>query len=138
LLAGLRRQILGAAHEARCDLERLDTLRLECLKVEDARQLVEQVAMRQQVATNEETRDLLVQQFEGSPLFLTSFLRAAREKNAKLISYLDCERLYVDELLGGHVHRHFAGLLDEVSAAADARKALIRILWEASNEDVQI
>ncbi len=138
LLAGLRRQILGAAYEARCDLERLDTLRLECLKVEDARQLVEQVAMRQQVATNEETQDLLVQQFEGSPLFLTSFLRAAREKNAKLTSYLDCERLYVDELLGGHVHRHFADLLDEVSAAPDARKALIRILWEASNEDVQI
>src|SRR6267142_118799 len=62
VLAGLRRQILGAAHEARCDLGRLDTLRLERLKVEDARQLVEQVAMLQQVATSEETRDLLVQQ----------------------------------------------------------------------------
>ena len=138
VLAGLRRQILDAAHEARCDLESLDTLRLEQLRVEDARQLVEQVALRLQVATTEETRDLLVQQFAGSPFFLTAFLRAAREKNAKLTSYLDCERLYVDELLGGYIHRHFADLLDEISDAADARKALIRILWEASVSDVQI
>ena len=137
VLAGLRRQILDAAYDARCDLERLDTLRLEQLRVEDARQLVEQVALRKQVATTEETRELLVQQFAGSPVFLTTFLQAAREKNARLTSYLDCERLYVDELLGGHIHRHFADLLDEISAA-DARKALIRILWEASVGDVQV
>jgi serine/threonine-protein kinase RsbW len=116
----------------------LDTLRFDQLNVEDARKLVEHVASRQHVAINEESRDLLVQQFAGSPLFITTFLQAARERNAKLTSYLECERLYVDELLGGHIQHHFAELLEEVSADAETRLALIHLLGEAAagNEPV--
>ena len=136
-LAGLRRQILNAAYDAQCNFEMLDTLRLEQLDPKDGRKLVENVARRQQVITTEETRELLVQQFAGSPFFITRFLQAAREKNAALTSYLDCERLYVDELLGGHIHRHFAVLLEEVSSEADTRHALTRLLWEASAGEEQ-
>jgi hypothetical protein len=72
-----------------------------------------------------------VQQFAGSPFFINIFLQAAREKHVSLISYLDCERLYVDELFGGHIHRHFADLLEEISSRLDTRHLLIRLLWEA-------
>src|SRR6185369_13040332 len=65
VLAGLRRQILEAAHDAKCDFEFLDTLRLEQLDTNDATKLVEHVAQRQQVTTSEIARDLLVQQFAG-------------------------------------------------------------------------
>ena len=136
-LAGLRRQILKAAHDAQCNFEMLDTLRLEQLDREEGRKLVEFVARRQQVITTEETRELLVQQFAGSPFFISSFLQAAREKNAALTSYLDCERLYVDELLGGHIYRHFADLLEEVSSDADTRNGLTRLLWEAAAGEEQ-
>src|SRR5215204_3254820 len=98
VLAGLRRQVLEAAHDAKCNFELLDTLRLEQLDTEDAARLVEFVARRQQVATSEGARDLLVQQFAGSPFFISIYLQAAREKHTTLISYLDCERLYVGEL----------------------------------------
>src|SRR5688572_14571737 len=132
VLAGLRRQILAAAHEAKCNFELLDTLRLRQLDVKQAAVLVQHVARRQHVTTSEAARDLLVQQFGGSPLFISTFLQAAREKNASLISYLDCERLYVDELLGGHLHRHFAELLEEIAPRLDTRQLLIRLLWEAA------
>src|ERR1041385_1206474 len=132
VLAGLRRQVLEAAHDAKCDFELLDTLRLEQLDTTEAARLVEHVARRQQVATSEVARDLLVQQFAGSPFFINIFLQAAREKHASLVSYLDCERLYVDELFGGHIHRHFADLLEEVSPRIDTRHLLIRLLWEAA------
>lgn len=132
VLAGLRRQILEAAHEAKCNFELLDILRLRQLDAEEAAMLVEHVARRQHVAISEAARDLLVQQFGGNPFFINIFLQAAREKNASLISYLDCERLYVDELLGGHLHRHFAELLDEISPRLDTRQFLIRLLWEAA------
>ena len=131
VLAGLRRQILQAAYNAKLDSETIDLLRLEQLSVEEARLLVEHLARRQQVATTEEARDLLVQQFGRSPLFITIFLHAAREKNTALASYLDCERLYIDELLGGRLQNHFADLMEEIAPAADTRLALIRLLWEA-------
>ena len=131
VLAGLRRQILNAAHDAQTNREVVDTLHLKQLDAEEGRKLVEYVARRYHVTTTEETRELLVQQFAGSPLFITNFLQAARERNAALTSYLDCERLYVDELLGGYLHRHFANLLEEVSPEAETRHALIRLLCEA-------
>jgi serine/threonine-protein kinase RsbW len=132
VLAGLRRQIVEAAHEAKCNFELLDMLHLEQLDANEAALLVEHVAKRQQVATSEAARDLLVQQFAGSPFFISSFLQAARERHASLLTYLDCERLYVDELFGGHIHRHFADLLEDVSPRLDTRHLLLRLLWEAA------
>src|SRR6185312_15861231 len=69
VLAGLRRQILEAAHDAECNLEQLDQ--------SEAAKLVEHVARRQQVTTSEAARDLIVQQFAGSPFFINIFLQAA-------------------------------------------------------------
>ena len=132
VLAGLRRQILEAAHDAKCDFELLDMLRLEQLDANDAALLIENVAKRQQVATSEAARDLLVQQFAGSPFFISIFLQAARAKRTQLLTYLDVERLYVDELFGGHIHRHFAELLEDISPRLDTRHLLIRLLWEAA------
>ena len=138
VLAGLRRQILEAAHDAECNFERLDVLRLEKLDPAEAAKLVEHVARRQQVATSEAARDLIVQQFAGSPFFINIFLQAAREKRVALLSYLDCERLYVDELFGGHIHRHFADLIEEISPRLDTRHLLIRLLWEAAAGEEQV
>ena len=69
--------------------------------------------------------------------FISIFLQAAREKHTPLLSYLDCERLYVDELFGGHIHRHFADLLEEISPRLDTRHLLIRLLWEAAAGEEQ-
>jgi len=132
VLAGLRRQILAAAHEAKCNFELLDILRLQQLDAEEAALLVEHVARRQHVSISEAARDLMVQQFAGNPFFISIFLQAAREKNVSLTSYLDCERLYVDEILGGHLHRHFTELLEEIAPRLDTRHLLVRVLWEAA------
>jgi anti-sigma regulatory factor (Ser/Thr protein kinase) len=131
-MAGLRRQVLDAAHRASCDFESLDILRLGKLGEDDARRLVEHVAIRQRVVINEQTRDLLVQQFDSSPFFISALLQAAREKNAVLDTYLDCEKLYVDELMGGRIHRYFASLLEEVAPQPEIRRDLVRILCEAA------
>ena len=138
VLAGLRRQIIEAAHDAECNFETLDLLRLKRLNATEAAQLVHQVAQRQQVVASDAARDLLVQQFAGSPFFINTFLQAAREKRVALNSYLDCERLYVDELFGGHLHRHFADLLEEISPRLESRHLLIRLLWEAAAGEDQI
>jgi len=137
--AGLRRQILNSALAANSDFESLDIIRLDRLKVDEARLLVEHVAHRQQVTTTEGTRDLLVQQFECSPLFITVFLQAARDKNVSLTTYLNCEQLYAEELMGGRLHSYFASVLEDIAPSTETRRGLIAILCEAIvNEDRRV
>ena len=135
VLAGLRRQVLDLAHSAGCNFDSIDTVRLEKLAEEDGRRLVEQVARRQHVEINEEIRDLLAQQFDCSPFFITALLQAARERNLSLTTYLDCEQLYVDDLMGGHLNRHFTSLLEEIAPEPQTRRSLIRLLCDAAVGD---
>ena len=131
-VAGLRRQLLDAVHGIQRDFDAMDIIRLGKLSDEDGRSLVERVAQRQQVRLSEEARDLLVQQFQCSPFFVTAFLQAAREHNASLNSYLACEQLYVDELMGGRINRYFSSLLAEIAFEPETRRALVRMLYESA------
>ncbi|HVQ39583.1 MAG TPA: hypothetical protein VMS31_18740, partial [Pyrinomonadaceae bacterium] len=130
-LAGLRREILDAVERAGGNTDSLDVMRLEGLDAAEARELVASVARRQQVKVSDETQDLLVQQLEGSPFFISSMLQAAREKHLSLDSYLSCERLYVDEILGGRLNRYFTSFLDRLAPALETRRALVRLLCES-------
>ena len=130
-LAGLRREILDAVSRAAITSDSLEAMRLEPLKEDDARSLVSAAARRHQVGLNDETRDLLVQQLEGSPFFITAMLQAARERNLMLDSYLACERLYVDELMGGRLNRYFNTVLEHLAPEAETRTAVVRLLCEA-------
>ena len=131
-LAGLRRQILGIVHDASGDFENLKIIHLERLTNADARALVQHVARRQSVALNDQTADLIVQQFQGSPLFITSLMQSAREKNIPLTSFVNCQQLYVDEILGGRIFRHFNGVLEEIAPLLLKRRALVRLLYESA------
>ena len=130
-LAGLRREILDAVERAGGNTDSLDVMRLERLEGDQARDLVMSASRRQAVAINDETRDLLVQQLEGSPFFITSMLLAAREKHLSLDSYLSCERLYVDEVLGGRLNRYFTLVLERVEPEPETRASLVRLLCES-------
>ena len=130
-LAGLRRQIVNAVECAGGITNRFTTLHLEQLKNDDARALVGSAARRLGVPINEETTDLLVQQLEGSPFFITALLQSAADKQATLDTYLSCERLYVDELLGGRLHRYFTSVLERIAPQPDLRRAVVRLLCEA-------
>ncbi len=58
-------------------------------------------------------------------------LEAAREQHLALDSYLACERLYVDELMGGRLNRFFSTVLEHVAPDAETRGAVVRFLCEA-------
>jgi serine/threonine-protein kinase RsbW len=130
-LAGLRREILNAIDCAGGASDSLEVMRLEPLGEDDARNLVTSAAQRLQIATNDETRDLLVQQLEGSPYFIMALLQAAREKNLNLDSYLAVERLYVDELMGGRLNRYFLSVLEHIAPEPETRASVVRLLCEA-------
>jgi serine/threonine-protein kinase RsbW len=135
VLAGLRRHLLDAVHGARNGADSAGALRLESLPDEDARAMVERLARREEVTVNDQTRDLIVQQTGGSPFFIAAIVRAARERGVALTSFRNCQQLYVDELLGGRLHRHFGSVLEEVAPAAALRRSLVRVLYEAAQSE---
>ncbi|MGZ5435524.1 MAG: ATP-binding protein [Pyrinomonadaceae bacterium] len=131
-MAGLRRQMPNAIHAAGADLDADEIIRLDYLAEDDAHMLLDALTRSVGVESNEQTRDLIVQQVHGSPFFLAALAQAARERRVSLTSFLECQRLYVDELLGGRIHRHFAGLLNQVAPQAQTRRTLVRVLYESA------
>jgi len=130
--AVLRRQMVGLLRGLDDGQEAAETIHLESLNDDDARRMVDVVARRYEVETNEPTRDLIVQQLNASPFFINQLFKAAREAKTSLTSFLNCQRLYVDELMGGRINRHFACILHEVAPQAQTRKTLLRVLYESA------
>jgi serine/threonine-protein kinase RsbW len=137
VLAGLRRQVLDLVHNTLGDFDGLERLHLDRLDDDEAGRLVEYVARREQVEMNDATRDLIVQQLDGSPLFINALVEAAREKKRPLNSFRNCQRLYVEEVMGGRIHRHFSALLDEIAPTSEIRRSLLRLLYETSASDTR-
>jgi serine/threonine-protein kinase RsbW len=136
-LAGLRRQILDVVHGGGDDYHSGEVINVAELSDDDARRLVASIARRQQVESNEETRDLIVQQLGASPFFINAVLQAARDRETPLTSFLNCQRLYVDELMGGRIHRHFQSILDQVAPQAQTRRTLLRVLHESASSETR-
>jgi len=129
---GLRRQIVSLLRGVEDGQEAAETFHLKSLGDDDARRMVDVVARRYEVETNEPTRDLIVQQLNASPFFINQLFKAAREAKTSLTNFLNCQRLYVDELMGGRINRHFARILHEVAPQAQNRKTLLRVLYESA------
>lgn len=130
-IAGLRRHILNLVHSAAAALDTPETINLEKLSDEDAHALLDKLTRRFEVESNEQTRDLIVQQVNGSPFFMTALVQAARETRTPLTSFLSCQRLYVDELMGGRIQRHFSNLLNQIAPQPQTRQKLLRVLYES-------
>lgn len=130
-LAGLRRSLIGMAECAGASLDTFEKLHLSQLADVDARALIASSAHRLSVPLTEETRDLLVQQLEGSPFFITSIIQAAHDKHLALDSYFAVERLYADELLGGTLNRRFTYVLEQLVPDPEMRRDVVKLLCEA-------
>jgi serine/threonine-protein kinase RsbW len=136
-LVGLRRRLRDLIQTGNNGHELGETVQLGQLSDDDARRLIQTAAARYGVDTNEPTRDLLVQQLNGSPVFMGNLLQVARDRQTPLNSFLNCQRLYVDELMGGYIGRHFSRIIDEAAPNPQTRKMLLRILYESASAETQ-
>ncbi|MFN2481503.1 MAG: hypothetical protein ABR554_08545, partial [Pyrinomonadaceae bacterium] len=102
VLSGLRRGLLDTLNggDSPTRFDSFTTINLETLADPDARTLVDRLAYARRVTLNEQTRDLIAQQFDGSPFYVSAFMQAAKRTGVELTSFLNCQKLYVDELMG--------------------------------------
>lgn len=134
VLSGLRRGLLDVLNggDSPTRFDSFQTINLDNLSDADARTLIERDAYARRVAVNDQTRDLIVQQFAGNPYYITSFVQAAQRNHIELTSFLNCQRLYVDELLGGRINRRFGVILEEIAPVLTTRRALVRVLYDSA------
>ncbi len=138
VLAGLRRQANDLIHGSDDgEWEANAIVHVDSLSESSAQALLESLARRYGIELNEPTRDLILQQLNCSPLFITEFMRAARGAGTRLKSFLACQRLYVDELLGGRLQRHFDRILQKVTSEAQTNRTLLRVLYESAMSETR-
>jgi len=131
VFSGLRRVVVDEFAEFPEFLNSSILLKLEELSAEDAQVLVESACHRFGVQLTDQTRDLLVHELGGNPFFITSFVHAAAEKGLHLKSFRECQQLYLDELMGGRLSRHFDGIFERVSSSPTIRRNLTKVLFES-------
>ncbi len=132
VLSGLRRKMFDFIDASHISTDQTATLHLQRLDERNAHRLIDQLARRNEVAINDQTRDLIAQQLACNPFYIRTLIQAAHEQNISLTSFLNCQQLYVDELMGGRLHRYFASVLESVAPQAMTRRALIRTLYESA------
>ena len=132
-VAGLRRQMNGLIHGLDNGVNDTNsTIHIDRLSDDSARRVIDVLARRYGIEMNEPTRDLVVQQLNHSPALIAELLQSAREAQTDLTSFLACQRLYVDDLMGGRLKRYFDRIVDLVAAGTQTRRTLFRLLHESS------
>lgn len=136
VLAGLRRglsAVLHGAFETSVD-EGVRKIHLDYLRDSQARALAEALSRKYALELTDETRDLIIQQFEGNPYFLSVVLQAARDTGRRVANFSEFQKLYVDELMGGRIHLRFSKLLEEIVPSPTFRRGLFRVLHESASQ----
>lgn len=134
-VAGRRRFLLNAWQNGDSVLESATVFNLRRLSAANAGLLVERLAAKNSVQINDQTRDLIVQQLEFNPSFITHLISSARERAVDLDSFKRCEQVYAAEILGGRTRRYFNQIFERAAANPETQREIIKILKNALDEE---
>lgn len=104
---------------------------LKPLGFSDSGLLAENLAEKFAVKINEQTRDLIAVQMQGSPLFSRFLFQAAGEKKIDLDSFQKIERVYADEMFGGRTGRFYERIFNEITLSVETQKNIVGVLYDA-------
>ncbi len=110
-------------------------LHLDRMRDEGAARIINSLALRHAVGIDDAPRDLIAQQLNASPVLISAFLESAREKKSTLTSFRACQKLYVDELMGGVIKRYFDRIIELACADGQHRRTLFRLLYESAGSE---
>lgn len=104
---------------------------LKPLSFFDAGILAEKLAEKFAVEINEQTRDLIAVQMQGSPLFTRFLFQTASAKKLDFDSFQKVERIYAEEIFGGRIGGFFDEIFDEIAPNVETQKNVIGSLYDA-------
>lgn len=121
--------LLLASRKSSPEVQALERMEIGPFGRSEMARLAGVLASEADVATNEQTLDLIAAKFGGKPRLLELFVQAARSKGIGLESYKDVERLYSDELLDGRLGAHFEQMFANAIADMQIRQKLYNELY---------
>ena len=130
VFAGRRRFVLNAMQAGNAKLANAKLLRLGELSNADAGALIENLSAKPGVKINDQTRDLIIRQFQANPFFISEIFRAAREGGNDLDSFFQVQKVATDALFSGNFGRYFDRLFDEIAPNPKTQKQIIGLLSE--------
>ncbi|HEY0658992.1 MAG TPA: ATP-binding protein, partial [Pyrinomonadaceae bacterium] len=128
VFAGRRRYILKATQSGGAKLSDAEIMRLNPLSIADAEFLIENFSEKYRVKVNDQTRDLIIRQFDSNPLFIESLFIAAKRRETNLDSFQTVQQIYVDELFGGRIGKSFDAQLYDAAPNFKNQTRIIRLL----------
>jgi serine/threonine-protein kinase RsbW len=120
VVSGYRRALFGRSN--------WPTITLDALNMADAGRLIERLSARSATAINDQTRDLIALQLDGSPRLISSLVSSAADRRADLSSFDSVERVYTDEIFGGRIGRYYEGLFADAVPDAAVRGDMLKLI----------
>lgn len=131
VFAGKRRFVLKAMLTGNTKLDEAEILQLSSHSFENSGILVEHLAKKNKIKITDQTRDLIVQQFQTNPVFIKLILETAGEKQTDLDTFRAVEQIYTEELFSGKIKAHFDSVFDYVSGNSEVQKQILSLIYSA-------
>lgn len=128
VFAGRRRSVLNAIQSGNTKLLDFETLTLNNLSDFDAGLLIENLAKNTDLKITEQTRDLIIRQFDANPFFLNSIFSAARDSGLNMESFQTVEKVYIDALFSGRIGRYYDSVFEEITANFELQKKIAALV----------
>ncbi|MCS6874072.1 MAG: ATP-binding protein [Pyrinomonadaceae bacterium] len=131
VLAGRRRALLSLFGLCSPFL----TLRLNPLKEEDARELIEKLSKEKNVKVNEQTADLIREQLQANPYLIGVLFEEASKMGFNLDSYRQVEMVINEMIFSGQVGRYLKRLFDDILPDKLVQREVIGLLHETAQSE---
>lgn len=120
--------VLAGRRRCAFDLPEAERIELEPLAFGDAARVVENYSERYRVRLNDETRDLLANQFSANIEFVRYMFQTAAEKSEHFESFLQVQKIYAQEIFGGRIRRYYDALVESIAPDETLQKSIISLL----------
>lgn len=110
------------------DMLERERISIEPLEFGDVARVAENLAARYRVRVNDETRDLVANQFGENIEFIRFMFQTAAEKNEQFDSFMQVEKIYAQEIFGGRIRRYYDALIESIAPDEALQKSIISLL----------
>jgi len=108
--------------------DRLQIIRVEKMEADHLETLIRRRAELLAVEISDSTIELMTQQLDRDPFYIRAILDAAGTRGSSLNTFIEFERLYTAEVLGGRIGAYLNALMREVAPSANAGRAVLEVL----------
>ncbi|HEX8091015.1 MAG TPA: ATP-binding protein [Blastocatellia bacterium] len=128
LLCGLRRMMVDLIPPDEALFSRLDLIRLEAMSEEPLERMIRATARELGVDISDSTTELMIQQLNRDLFYIRALLDGAASRGTALKTFMEFERVYTEEVLGGRISHYLGALLRDLAPDPRARRAAFEAL----------